>query len=138
MAPSSAAEGENEQAPQSPTESVISTVSSDGEGAIRNIGKKSLAQEIEDVMERENRNRNGDTQTVAESSVGHEILASFLGCPAEDLPSELTFHEILKIQERVQQEKWDALGLPELTTTTILVSAIICCLLVLGAASYAY
>lgn len=52
MAPSSAVEAESEQAPQYPTESVISTVSSDGEGTIRNIGRKSLAQEIEDVMER--------------------------------------------------------------------------------------
>ncbi|RBA15840.1 hypothetical protein FPRO05_12061 [Fusarium proliferatum] len=136
MAPSSAVEGESEQVPQYPTESVISTVSSDGEGTIRNIGRKSLAQEIEDVMERENRDRNEDTQTVTESSVGHEILASFLGCPVEDLPSELSFHEILKIQERVQPEKWDALGLPEPTTASILVGMTICCLLLLGAAYY--
>ncbi|KAF5611758.1 uncharacterized protein FTJAE_14163 [Fusarium tjaetaba] len=78
MAPSSTFGAENGPGPHSPTESVSSAVSVDSDIAIRNVGRKSLAQEIEDCLERKE-NRKEDTQTVAEVPIEHAVLNWFFG-----------------------------------------------------------
>ncbi|KAF5684393.1 hypothetical protein FDENT_6742 [Fusarium denticulatum] len=96
MAPSGAIKAENEPGSYSPTESVSSGVSANGEVTIRNVGRRSLAQEIEDCLERENKNHNEDAQTVAEVSIEHALLNWFLGREVEvgGFPSEMTIAEL--------------------------------------------
>ncbi|KAF5637187.1 hypothetical protein F52700_4924 [Fusarium sp. NRRL 52700] len=115
MAPSSAFEAENEPGTLYPTESVSSTVSSDGEVTLRNIGRKSLAQELEDLVERENRISNEDAQTVAANSVQHAIALWLFSREIEGFSSEITYDEALKLLKRVYEEQrnQDAPGLPE-------------------------
>ncbi|KAF5589477.1 hypothetical protein FPCIR_6784 [Fusarium pseudocircinatum] len=137
MAPASTFEAEDEPGPHSPAESVSSTVSADGEAAIRNVGRKSLAREIEDCLERENRNRNEDTQPVVEFSIEHAVSNWFLGCQIEDLPSEPSIGEIWEIKKRVYAEKHNR-DAPEMTLATTVVAMIICSLLILAIAHYTY
>ncbi|KAF5715710.1 hypothetical protein FMUND_6719 [Fusarium mundagurra] len=139
MAPSSAVEAENEPGTRSPTESVFSTVSVDSEAALPNVGRKSLAQEIEDVMER-NQNRNEDAQTVAEDSLERAVLSWFLGRQVEVSPFEITMAEIFEMKKRIHKEsrEQDESEQPELTFATTLVTMIICSLLILAIAHYTY
>ncbi|KAF5531111.1 hypothetical protein FNAPI_13383 [Fusarium napiforme] len=156
MAPSSRFRADNEPGPYSPTESVSSAVSADSEIAIRNVGRKSLAQEIEDCLERvgpqplyrslsqsanlqkENENRNEDAQTAAEVPIEHAVLNWFFGRQIEDLPAELTISEIWEIKKRVHAEKHsqDGRAPPEISVTTTLVVMIISSLLILTVGYY--
>ncbi|KAF5600362.1 hypothetical protein FPANT_2488 [Fusarium pseudoanthophilum] len=138
MTPSRTFGAENESGPHSPTDSVSSTVSADSERATRNVGRKSLAQEIEDCLRRENENRNEDAQTAAEVPIEHALLNWFLGRQIEDLPSELTMSEIWEIKKRVYAEKRtrDGRAPPEISAATTLVVMIISSLLILTIGYY--
>ncbi|KAF5580833.1 uncharacterized protein FSUBG_13298 [Fusarium subglutinans] len=133
MAPSRAAEAENKPWTPSPTESAFSTVSADGELALRNAGKKSLAQELEDVMER-NQSRNEDAPTIAENPVNDTVFTWIFSRSVEGFTSQITYAEAAELLKRAYEEprNRDAPVRPELATDTALVVTIICSLLVLA------
>ncbi|KAF4485545.1 hypothetical protein FAGAP_11608 [Fusarium agapanthi] len=139
MAPSSAVEAKNEPGTPSPTESAFSAVFTDGEVGVRNTGKKSLAQELEDVMER-NKNSNEDAQTVAENPVKDTVFTWLFTREVECFTSFISYAEALELVKRVYEERHpqDGAQQPELTTAAALVVTIVCCLLALAAAHYAY